>query len=204
MVSNKNLAKSSYDFDEKEAYNKYKEYVLNVACLYYCKWKNKVSEKHQNKEIDTLINFKEYLNTRLNHFEHKVNFIPNLIAYIVLCITFGVAILSLLVALQQYQYSVNQDINNTHYEQLEEQDYTSDVILHIKIEDHTKSKDLYIKTSDAVIFSLWILFCIFGFSATYLIKLHICNRKIQFFNNYIKIIDDLIIEKEKQTTEDKA
>lgn len=52
---------------------------------------------------------------------------------------------------------------------------------------------------------LYIVFAIFFISAWYLLYIHKYNKRSNFFNDYIKVIDDMIIEKQNSSsTEDKA
>lgn len=187
-----NTTKKLYNFEEKKEYKEYKKEILNQNCSGFYEWKKQFLKNHENQDINILVDFRAYLDKRITDLKFKKELIPNILSFIVLCITLCGIIITSFSDLHQEQSNIMQQINNIKYEQI-----NSEIEVNAeKINDAQQSTNTHIVFSDIIILFLWILFGIFFFSSIYLIKLLFYEPKLHFLKNCAIVIDNLITTKE--------
>ncbi len=221
--SQKNKKKDDYNFNKKEEYKKYKS--IGSASKYYknyCEWNDYISEKYKNVSSNSLINFIAYLNKKARQITYRKERISNYQLYIAIIIPFIGLLLTLFITLQQNYTNIKQAIHDVFTEQIQIQNFslteessTAKTFLDndgeisstekvIEIREKAKNLqelvDTYSQTSN-VIFLFSIIVCLYIILALfhYTKQLDTDNRETDFYNDYIKILEKMIVEKNKES-----
>lgn len=221
--SQKNKKKDNYNFNKKEEYKKYKS-IGSVSKYYknYCEWNDYISEKYKNVSSNSLINFIAYLNKKARQITYRKERISNYQLYIAIIIPFIGLLLTLFITLQQNYSNIKQAIHDVFTEQIQIQNFSlteesstektfldndgeiSSTEKVIEIREKAKNLqelvDTYSQTSN-VIFLFSIIVCLYIILALfhYTKQLDTDNRETDFYNDYIKILEKMIVEKNKES-----
>ena len=209
--------------NKKEEYKTYKS--IGSASKYYkkyCEWNDYISEKYKNVSSNSLINFIAYLNKKARQITYRKERISNYQLYIAIIIPFIGLLLTLFITLQQNYTNIKQAIHDVFTEQIQIQNFslteessTAKTFLDndgeisstekvIEIREKAKNLqelvDTYSQTSN-VIFLFSIIVCLYIILALfhYTKQLDTDNRETDFYNDYIKILEKMIVEKNKES-----
>lgn len=230
-MKKENNKEYDFYFNPEKEYNDYisigeQEATKNKTYKNYCHWKNTIIEKYQNFNINSLMNFKAKINKLSRDNKYRKERILNYQIYISIIVSFAGILLTLFIALQSNYYNLKLAINDT-LEQIENQDLSltekatpDEISFYENSESATKQVlkirkkaknlqelvDSHSQTLNVVFpFSFIILIIIVAALVHYTKQLDINNRKLDFYNDYIQILDEMIEEKQKlSSTEDRT
>lgn len=195
-MKKKSNISNPYNFNFKEEYKIYNEVgKCNSNFHSYTEWHNYVYNKYNiYKHFPTvLINFKHFLIQECNNISYRKDiYVSNLIPFVSIIATiFATLTFSFLDMIHDYNSFVESTLT-TEYIEIIKSTITSDII--IKNMYSTLITD--IKFSVIIVFLITIFCYILFNSLEY--RFFPLSQKINFYNDYISIIDELIDENKEE------
>jgi hypothetical protein len=191
----------NYGFNKKAELKDYRKIGSIKGFSNYCDWEDSVLEKYQSiTEPRFILNLKATLNRECRQCEHyKESMLSLLIPLLAVIFSLALTLPTSFISLKQYQDGLESDTNNTRIENLIRAKVETDTLIENQVKLLQNRFDQLRESADyvfSIIFLFYGIILVYGVYSS--LKLKDCLVKIDFYQDYIILLDKVIKTKSKE------